>query len=161
MSIHIRVFCRSDRSITRQEIIDFILRGALIDKKPGFDPAPNSTEATNPAWHTLELQPASPGSGGVAPEPVVIERIIDKALMDAIKEEGLDELPKIKTETNRKAVEDLIRGTKQLFHFDLGDGPSEDVWEAIDAVEMLLARELDGVIEANEGFYDAQLQLLN
>ena len=160
MSIHIRVFCRSERSLTRQEIIDFILRGALIDKKPTFDPAPKSAEAANPVWQILELQPAPPDSGGAAPEPVVIERIVEKPMMDAIKEEGLDELTKIKSEANRKAVEDLIHTTKQLFHIDLGDGPPEDVWEAIDAVEMLLARELDGVIEANEGFYDARLQLI-
>ena len=160
MSIHIRVFCRSDRSITRQEIIDFILRGALIDKKPTFDPAPKSPEAANPTWHSLELRPAPSDSGGPSPEPVVIERIVEKAMMDAIKEEGLDELTKIKSEANRKAVDDLIRTTKQVIHIDLGDGPPEDVWEAIDAVEMLFARELDGVIESNEGFYDARLQLI-
>ena len=154
MSLHVQIFCRSDRSLTRREIIQFILTGALIDETPSFKPSPNSPEAAEPVWRSLQLQPA-------ASAPLLIERIVEKPEIDAYVEEGLAAAAKIATETNKKTVEEVVRGAKQVFHIDLSSNPSEDVWEAIDAVEMLIARELDGLIQADEGFYDAQLRFVN
>ena len=160
MSLHIQIFCRSDHSLTRREIIQFILNGALIDKTPGFRPPPNSSEAAEPVWGELELQPAPHDAGGTQRAPLLIERIVEKSEINPYVEEGISAAAKIKTESNRTRVEELIRETKQVFHIDLTSNPPEDVWEAIDAVEMLIARELDGVIQADEGFYDARLRLL-
>lgn len=160
MSLHIQIFCRSDRTLTRREIIQFILNGALIDKTPAFRPPTNSPEAPEPVWGQLELQPAPHDPSGSSPAPLLIERIVEKSEVDPYVEEGLSAATKIKTQSNRTRVEELIRATKQVFHIDLTSNPQEDVWEAIDAVEMLIARELDGVIQADEGFYDARLRLL-
>jgi hypothetical protein len=151
MAAHLSVFCRSDMVITRRELAEFIADGAFFDEAPVFSHAAGA-EAADPLWSSLEIRTA-PGK-----RPVTIERFtgtatgpfVDEAL-DRLREAGLFERhPKLVTH---------LRETCQVFILEAAAlAETDDCWEMLDCVEAHLARELDGVIAADDGFYDRDLR---
>jgi hypothetical protein len=51
-----------------------------------------------------------------------------------------------------------VRSCRQIFHFELGWELTDACWEMLDATEAYIARILDGIVFASEGFYDRDPQ---
>ena len=146
MSIHLRVYCRSLGGPTRRDLARFIEESSLLDAPLTFTPAPDDPAAADPDWGRMTLWRAGHR------EPLSLDCVAGDEL-GLLKLESIAEA----RATGRDSIRVLhgIATAAQVYLLELGDDPPADVWEALEAVERLLARQGDGIIEAREGLYDA------
>ncbi len=153
MPVTIEVLCRSNQIMTRQAIIDFVNGGAYFDEAPRFVPPAGSDDAVASAWIFLEIhyQPDK--------RPVQISHYANGTELTDIKQEASDQVIAMGLASPFPELEERLLTSRQAFVIEVGfvDVP-EDCWEMIDALNAFLARTLDGVVHASDGFYDQDLQ---
>jgi hypothetical protein len=147
----ISVWCRSNGSITRQDIAQRIEDGVYLDD-PKFEPPLDSEAALARDWQWMEI--------GFDPRrrPIQISR---EAVTNGLVEETLDELAEQfgNTALNSTAVRDHIISSRCIIDLEHAGDIPDDAWDACDAIEHFIASHLDGIIYVpGEGIYDADLQ---
>ncbi|GIG21424.1 hypothetical protein Cch01nite_21480 [Cellulomonas chitinilytica] len=97
------------------------------------------------------LRISVPGAGRPITVLVASAEMV-KDMVDEVLEEH-DQAPE-------KVVEQ-IRATKQVVSFEVfPERLDDDGWEVVDAMEMSVARALDGLVVTDDGIYDAHLKQL-
>jgi hypothetical protein len=151
------VSCRSERSIPRRTLYDFLWEGIYFDRTPNFDPPRESPEAASPDWAVFSVEYA-PGK-----QPILFFRHTGE---DPSVRENVDEAIE-KLEANGEAAHhpDLVerlRRTRQIISIEVDElGAPDEVFQMLDALEPYLAQQLDGISYiSGAGFYDANNQLI-
>jgi len=151
VAIWIHVLCRARRDLTAAELQDYIVGSELLDDPAVFSPAPNSIEARDPSWSAFAMKYARELS------PIEVRHWTSDDLIRPMLDEIIGRLTP--PERHRELIARLAE-TRQAVVFILPNDPPVDVWDALDAAEAWLAREWDGLVVAEEGVYDADLNLL-
>ncbi len=71
--------------------------------------------------------------------------------------EQLEEVP---DSTVTRYVATRLEATKQMIVFEVPDDPPEDVWLMLAQAQAFLARERDGIVVAEDGVYNAELDVI-
>jgi len=155
MPATMEIFCRSDQSMTRQTIIEFIRDGVYFDDPPHFTPPAGSEAAASASWSFLEIryQPDK--------RPVQISHYSDGQEYTESIQEAVDRLRAGGLAVECQGLRAHLQASRQMFVVEVGflEVPAE-CWEMVDGVEAFMATTLDGIISAPEGFYNQQLQLI-
>ncbi|MBA3458806.1 MAG: hypothetical protein H0T46_02515 [Deltaproteobacteria bacterium] len=148
MANHIYIYCKADHGLEYRDVVERIDTTGPDDIT--IDPPSEGELATSKEWDFFAV------THGTSKRPVQIQRITGDDVRPMI-DDALERLDDGTGETDR--VREHLRATRQVFHIELGDVPDE-VWNMLDETELFIARKLDGIIGANEGFYDAELSQL-
>ena len=148
MSTHLYVLCRSDRAMARTDLVDWLVDSALLDDDPVFLPPMGDPRLDETSWEALGFS--------TGPAAVTIERIVAAPEVAEVVDESLDQAH---ADNAPEALLSRLQQVRQVFHFDVRS-PTDDVWEALDALESMLCRELDGIVQSDEGWFDEALQPL-
>lgn len=148
MANHIYIYCKADHGLEYRDVVERIDSTGPDDIT--IDPPSQGEPATSREWDFFAVTYRE------TKRPVQIERITGDDVPSMI-DDALDRLDEGTGETDR--VREHLRATRQVFHIELGDVPDE-VWNMLDETELFIASKLDGIIGANEGFYDAELSQL-
>jgi hypothetical protein len=145
MSQFHNIFCASDAPLTRAEISTWVSETWYGDGMPAFDPAPDD----QPAWDRFEV--GLPAVG----RPLVFLHDTDPAVISMHVAEAIEEaaggLP--------PTLVSRLEGTRQVIGIELmPEMLTDDAWELLDAVQSLIATNLEGILITNDGIYDAQLR---
>jgi hypothetical protein len=155
MSTHLTVFCRSRQLLPIQTLIDEIKNGVFFDDSAWFEPAPGTEEAATTDWKSFQIyyQPDK--------RPVVITHDVNNAQVQLLIQEAGDKLAQAGLAEKHADLLEHLTTTYQTFVFEIDSwGATDDAWAMVDSIEAFLARTLDGVIAADEGFYNQDLQLI-
>lgn len=143
MSQYLHVFAASAEEFPAGELADVAASSWYGDGELGI-----SEDAEGGAWLLIDV----PG----AARPVTVLRDTDEDAVSAAVDEEL---------AGRDGVPDdlaaTLRRTCQIISFEFApDEEESDLWELLDILQSLLARRLDGLVLAEDGIYDAELQRL-
>jgi hypothetical protein len=153
MSNHIYVLCKSLEHIEYNVVVSRI---EAFDDIFTIEPPSLGRQMKATDWVSFEVRYAT------SRRPIQIERITERARVNAIAADEVERLDAhIKstgaTGPSIKKLRQELRKTKQIFHFEFGD-ISERIWEMLDDAESALAKALDGIVGASDGFYDKGLR---
>lgn len=149
---HLYVFCRSGDTLPLKELGNHIATIGLLDETPRFKPTLDSPEANDPNWTYVEVV-HSPGK-----RPIQLHRVNGAEDMAPAISDALEALSENCEPKDHPDLDQRIRQCRQIFHFELGLQLPDDVWEALDATQSYIAKALDGIIYASNGFYDNDLE---
>lgn len=143
MSLFLHVFASSDKEIDPAEV-------TLTARTSWYGEGSVTTEDDGAGWRRIVV--TIPG----AAKPIVLLRDTDPDTVSVLRDEQLaehDDAP--------QPVLDRLRSARQVLSFEVfPETLDDDGWELLDILESYLARELDGVIVAEDAIYDADLQPL-
>jgi hypothetical protein len=151
VAIWIHILCRARREITAAEIQEYVDGTELLDSPATFIPSRDSVDARDPTWSHFAMKYAAEH------RPIEVRHWSNADQIRPTVEEIVGRL------SPRDRYRELIARlgeTHRAIVFVLPDDPPIDVWDALDAAEAWLAREWDGLVVAEEGIYDADLNLL-
>jgi hypothetical protein len=146
------VFCRSERVPDGQDLANWIMDIAAFDEIPRFEPP---FEQLAGDFTVLEVYYDE------QKRPVQFERYMGEECAECV--EGAVEVLRDRGYYREKSeLVARLRESKQAFAIEFDELlADEGVWELLDVIEARLARELDGVIDAeDEGFFDGEDQPL-
>ncbi len=151
MSVSIEIFCRSEQSISRSEIIALVQEGYYFDSDPKFEPSLNSPNAQDYKWDELAIYYDS------ARRPVIISLFIESKVVEEMVSEAIEHLET----SNKRDLSVHIAGSKKIFRIEIASWEvTEECWQMLACLEALLASELDGLIMADEGIYNKELEFI-
>lgn len=154
MGITLRVYCRSKNPLTRSQIANWVDEVAVLGAEPRFVPAPDDPESGEPDWDFMEIVHAP------RKRPILVHRIGDTAAVGESVGETVDWMERYAPGEPPPHLVERVRASQQVFVFELSANLSEEAWELVDVAQSYIARELDGVVAAEDGIYDADLQPL-
>jgi hypothetical protein len=154
MGIKLRVFCRSGGTITRRQVAEWIEEGAVLGARPVFDPEPTAPSAEAPDWDYMEI------TYNRKRRPIVIERVAEPGEVAESAEETVEWMERYAPDEPPRELVDALRESRQMFVFEVGAELPEKAWELVDIAQSFVARELDGLVAADEGIFDPDLQPL-
>jgi hypothetical protein len=154
MSNQLILYCRSSKAIPPQEIATFVEDGAFFDHRPSFQPPPDSADAARPDWGFMEIihDPKR--------RPVQIEQILGEDEIGEVVDNAVERLGHAGHAASHPALVAHLRASRKVFVIEVSAELPEEAWEMLDTLEAYLCRELDGIVMAHEGIYDADLQLI-
>ena len=147
----IYIYCRLDRPVTYRQLEDHMGHMGFLDEPAVFHPPLDSVDADDPKWDSFTCT-YRPGK-----RPIVVRHWITPEEIEPTLQELRDVLERQQS-PNMLRVAAHLAHTRQVFVFEMPDDLPEDVWEMLDATEVFLARECDGLVAADEGIYDTELQ---
>ena len=152
MARSVWIFCQDDKFINFKDIAEFIKDGWWFDDCPGFNIDEKSFVEIN---YDPNLRPIS------------IELIDDPQMVEEIKQESHElyidriELNSLADEEVKNKIVAKIAATTNIYKVEFSwSDLIEDCWDMMASVEAFLARKKRGVILADEGAYDENLQLI-
>jgi hypothetical protein len=153
MATRIHVACRSSSAVTDAELADYMAHMGFLDEPPTIAPTLAQMGAGDPQWRSFEL--------GYLPDkrPIVVRHHVTRDAMAPAFEDLRERLEDV-AEAQARTIGERLDHTAQLFVFEVPDDLPQDVWEMLDATEAFLARERDGIVIAEEGVFDAELNQL-
>jgi hypothetical protein len=154
MATRIYVLCRSDAPFTYGELEDYINHWGWLDSPARFEPLLNEQSAKDTSWSSFEVY-YHPDQRAIR-----ISRRTTSDEMEPVLSDIDEQLEDVDDSDRKRDIEARIKQTRQLFTFEVPGDPPEDVWEMLSATEALIARERDGIIFADEGVYDAEMNQL-
>lgn len=153
MGTFVEVFCGSGAPMTRQRIIDFVTEGTFFDDEPQFVPQSGTSDAARADWQYLGIY------HGPDRKPVMVRRYTDPGKVAALAGDAVAQLRGVQAVFDRDALEQRLRASAQVFDFSIDpEEMTDESWEMVDVLERYLARSLDGVLYASDGFYDRELE---
>ena len=156
MPAFLNVFCRSARSVSLEELREFVNSGVFFEEPVRLIPGPESPEPADPEWTQVEIHYQQ------GKRPVILSRFVHPERIHEHREEVLEEIRGSASQAQNVDPIQHLRACQQLFVFEVDPlGATEECWSMVDAIEAWLARQLDGLIfVSEEGLYDATLQLV-
>jgi hypothetical protein len=148
------VLCRSGDTIPMKELTDHIATGGLLDEDPTFKPKPDSADANDPQWSYLEIV-HSPSK-----RPIQVNRLTGPGDMMPVISDSQSDLTEHCDPNEHPDLEQRIRECRQVFYFELGLDVPDDVWEMLDSAMSYIAKSVDGIVYASDGFFDEDLEPL-
>ncbi len=151
MSQFTNILCKSGDAPTRAVLADFAEESWYDDEPLSFVPEPNAAGMDDRNWTVLEIR--LPGRD----KPLVLHRDTAADPVTELIREAIAELGDGLTAELRASLEEARQAIGIEFFPDTLD---EDAWELIDTITAHLARELDGLVLAEDGLYDQGLEKL-
>ena len=152
MARHVMIFCQDDKKINFKDIAEFIKDGWWFDECPEFNIGEES-------FVEIQYDPNL--------RPIIIELLDDPQMVEEIKKETYEEqLEKVKCtsideEKIKSKIVSKIAGAIHIYNIEFSwSDLSEDCWAMKACTEAFLARGKKGLILADEGVYDENLQLI-
>lgn len=154
MAIWIHVACRSEHVVTYGELEEVMGHMGWLDQPARFDPLPDASNTNDPNWGSFRVY--------YRPDkrPIVVHRQITSEEMEPAVADIRERLETLDDSAVKRDIEARLAATKQMFVFEIPDDLPEDVWEMCDQAEAFLARERDGIIIADEGVFDGEMNQL-
>ncbi|HEY0641230.1 MAG TPA: hypothetical protein VGD67_26680 [Pseudonocardiaceae bacterium] len=151
MSQFTNILCRSGDAPARAALADFAEESWYEDEPLEFAPGRGATDQGGTDGTVLEIR--LPGRD----RPVVVRRDTAADAVAELVREAVEELGGNLTDDLRTAIE----GTRQVIGIEFfPETLDEDGWELLDTITAHLARELDGLVMADDGLYDRELEKL-
>lgn len=150
MSIHTSVFCASASTATFAQVVEIIEDGIFFDNEDvRYEGAPHDD---GDDWSFIQI------FYEISKKPVLIERVlgIDIKLLvgeevDRIRNAGFDPAPWL----------DKISSAAVIYTCEIDPYATEDAWDMLAAVQSFLCKWGNGLIVAEEGVYNGDLQLIS
>jgi hypothetical protein len=154
MANSVYVFCRSEHTMAYRQLEDHMGHMGFLDEPAVFDPPLDKVNADDPQWDSFTCTYRRDK------RPIIVRHWITPEEIDPTRQELRERLAaEPSTETARR-VDTHLEETRRVFVFEMPDDVPQDVWEMLDATEVFLARNCDGVIVASNGVFDAELRPL-
>jgi hypothetical protein len=152
MTSTVLILCENHNSITIKKITEFIEDGCYFDEKTKFL-FPDNEQCVHIKYAQNH-------------RPIIFEIIDNTKIVEEIKEERIEsiiEITEAKSSLNKEKINLILSAISRVNHvfcfkfyyIDM----DEDCWEMMACVESLLAREDNGIIFADEGIYNSNLEL--
>jgi hypothetical protein len=156
VSQYLHVFAASAEDFPADELTDVATSSWYGDGELGVREGADSTDSADSTeaadgghWLLLDL----PGAGR---RPIAVLRDTDPSTVSAAVDEELAERDDVPAE-----LAAALHRTRQIVSFEIApDEMDSDAWELLDVLQSVLARRLDGLVLAEDGIYDAELQRL-
>jgi hypothetical protein len=149
--MQIYVFCKSENIYTGRQIAEFYKFSGEFEDDLKFDPDFDSEKLTREDWSGFSVNYRT------GKEEVIIGRLVPG---DAEFQDSLEDVFELHQDRLKKLpeVEKHLKASKQIYTFEFDAFfLDEDAWDVMDRVEWNLAKDLDGLVVADEGFYDKEL----
>lgn len=152
MARHVYIFCQDAKNINFKDIAEFIKDGWWFDECPEFNIGEES-------FVEIQYDPNL--------RPILIELFDDPKMVEEIKKETYEEelenvkCTSIDEEKTKSEIVGKIGASTHIYNIEFSwSDLSGDCWAMKACVEAFLAREKKGLILADEGVYDENLQLI-
>jgi hypothetical protein len=151
MSKSVLIFCKNSGNFTSEEVIEFIKDGCYFEEDPKFS-CPDENQII--IQYDLNFR------------PIIIESVLNSETIEEMKHETCENIlsqilqasSACKEELKNTIVSELIM-SKAIFLIDFSDGElSEDCWDMMASVESFIAKKNNGLIIAEEGVYNSNLE---
>ena len=152
MARAIYIFCQDDKTINFKDIAEFIKDGWHFDECPEFNIGEED-------FIEIKYDPNL--------RPISIELFDDSQMVEEIKQESCEfYIDRIKStslieQELKNTIANKIKLTTNIYKIEFSwANLSEDCWNMMVSVETFLANKKKGIILADEGIYDENLQLI-
>lgn len=154
MGTNIQVICRSANPLTRNQITAWLDEVAILDRPPAFDPPLGDPAGDIPDWDYLEIvyRPKK--------RPILIHRYAEHGRVGEMAGEVVERMEIEGLDDDHPELVERLKAARQVFFFEMGSSLPTDIWEMVDLAEAFIAEQLDGLVAADEGIYDHELQPL-
>jgi hypothetical protein len=149
MSQLIHVFCCSGETLSRAEVIDFVEDGVFFDNSK-FQPEENYGGESSWVLEIIYNTEKRPIQLSINTADEVTRETIQEIISEHVKGQLTPE---------QEALIAKLNQTLQHFQIEIGV-ISEECWMMLDCLEAFIANKLDGIVYADEGIYDKDLQPL-
>jgi hypothetical protein len=152
MARSVLIFCQNDKFINFKDIAEFVKDGWYFDECPEFNIGEES-------FVEIKYDPNL--------RPIVIELFDNPQMVEEIKQEShelyLDRIKvtSIADEEAKNEIASKIAASMNIYKVEFSwSDLSESCWEMMACVESFLAKEKQGIIVADEGAYDENIELI-